>query len=304
MSIEMQQFGDLLTAQSPTGNVNSTIGEKRQQMEIMSIGLKALGKTDDISLEAFEIQGEGNTSIDAVKIETGNENSDQHLIYFHGGGYSMGSLTTHTELMGRLSRTCEAKVLGVDYRLAPEHKFPAALQDGVSSYHWLLNQGVRPENIILAGDSAGGGLVMATLLSLKDSGVALPAGAILMSPWTDLSMTGESIQSRAEQDPMISLSDLTEFTNYYCNGNDTSNPLISPIYGEMSGLPPMLIQVGDYEVLLDDSRRLAEQARAAGVLVQYEVFEQSYHVFQAVPNLPESKNALASIGKFCQEHFS
>ena len=215
------------------------------------------------------------------------------MLYLHGGGYVLGSLDTHAELMGRIAASCRAPVLGVDYRLAPENPFPAAVDDAVASYERLIEQGIKPEAIVLAGDSAGGGLALACMLALKAAGKPLPAGAMLLSPWSDLTATGESINTRAEVDPMISPELLQPMADTYVGKDDAANPLISPLFGDLAGLPPLLIQVGDFEVLLDDSTRLATAAEAAGVSVELEIFDGGFHVFQNQPQLPESAQALS-----------
>jgi len=215
---------------------------------------------------------------------------DKVLVYLHGGGYVMGSLDTHQELMGRLARHCRAKVLGVEYRLAPEHPFPAGLDDAVAVYEATLASGVTAGDIMIGGDSAGGGLALATLLAARDKGMPMPAGAILFSPWTDLMATGESVATRADADPMITggPATLLEMAVHYhgevASGDD---PLVSPQYADLTGLPPLLIQVGDAEVLLSDSTRLADNAKAAGVSASLEVWDEAPHVFQALPMAPE-----------------
>lgn len=224
--------------------------------------------------------------------------NDRGVLYLHGGGYVLGSLDTHAELMGRIAISCRAPVLGVDYRLAPEHPFPAAVDDAVASYERLIEQGIKPETIVLAGDSAGGGLALACMLALKASDKPMPAGAVLFSPWSDLTAAGDSIKSRADVDPMISPALLQPMADNYVGNADAANPLISPLFGDLSGLPPLLIQVGDHEILLDDSTRLATAAKAAGVEVELAIFDGGFHVFQNQPHLPESAEALTAMGAF------
>ena len=210
----------------------------------------------------------------------------------------LGSLDTHAELMARLAAACRAPVLGLDYRLAPEHPHPAAVEDAVASYRRLLDQGIGPEAIVLGGDSAGGGLVLACLLALRDAGSPLPAGAILFSPWTDLTASGASTQSRAELDPMVAAELLNPMAHHYAGDQALNDPLVSPLFGDLTGLPPLLIQVGDHEILLDDSTRLAERATSAGVDVTFECYPGAFHVFQSMPQLPESAEALATVASF------
>lgn len=247
----------------------------------------------DVSRRDFDAGG-----IPATHIATPGARDDRGVLYFHGGGYVLGSLDTHAELMARVARACRAPVLGIDYRLAPEAPYPAAVDDAVASYLRLTDQGIKPEQIVLAGDSAGGGLALACLLALKARGAPLPAGAALLSPWTDLTASGDSLRSRAEQDPMISPELLAPMAALYLAGSAADDPLVSPLFGDLSGLPPLLIQVGNDEVLLDDSTRLAERAKQAGVTATLQIVDGGYHVFQDHPTLPESVTALSEIGRF------
>jgi acetyl esterase/lipase len=234
----------------------------------------------------------------ARHVEAPGARQDCGILYFHGGGYVLGSLDTHHELMGRLSRTCQAPVLGLDYRLAPEHPYPAAVEDAVNAYLALRERGISADRIVLGGDSAGGGLALACLLALKTRGKALPAGAVLFSPWTDLSGSGESTNSRADVDPMVSPQLLQPMAALYRGDVAAEDPGVSPLFGDLEGLPPMLIQVGDHEILLDDSTRLASTAQAAGVEVDLEIYDGAFHVFQVMPELPESADALTKVGMF------
>jgi acetyl esterase/lipase len=190
-------------------------------------------------------------------------------------------------------------VFAIDYRLAPEHPFPAAVEDAVAGYRWLLSTGVDPAQIIIGGDSAGGGLTVATLVALKDAGERLPSGAVCISPWTDMALTGESLVSKAEADPMITTDGITRVRDAYVGAADPRAPLASPIYAGLSGLPPMLIHVGENEVLLDDSTRLAERAKAAGVDVTLEVWPEMFHVWHFfAAMLPEGQQAIERIGEW------
>lgn len=296
VSSELKAFAEALRAQQGLLGGGNSIAEKRQQMEVMSAQMLELGNIEGLQRQPVEINGVPCAWIGANEVK-----KDRALIYFHGGGYAMGSIDTHFELMGRLSRHCQARVLGVDYRLAPEHAFPCAIEDALKSYLGLLAQGFESSQIVLGGDSAGAGLVMATLLSLRDQGLSMPAGAVLMSPWTDLMMTGESLKTRIDMDPMLKIDDLYECAKIYCADAEASNTLISPVYADLTGMPPLLIQVGDHELLLNDASRLANNARAAGVSVEYQVWDEAFHVFQTMPHLPEADEALTAIGTFFRQ---
>lgn len=220
------------------------------------------------------------------------------ILYLHGGAYTLGSINTHRELVARLSRSTGMRALVINYRLAPEHPYPAALEDATMAYRWLLTQGIEPAQIIIAGDSAGGGLTLATLLALRATGELLPAGAICISPWTDLACTGECVHEKAPLDKILSPDALAHSAKSYAGGQDLRSPLISPLYANLSGLPPMLIQVGTDEILLDDAKRISEKAQIAGVDVTLEIWEGMFHVFQIIPFMPESKKALENIADF------
>jgi acetyl esterase/lipase len=227
---------------------------------------------------------------------------DRVVLYLHGGGYVIGSINSHRDLGGRLSRAAGARVLVLDYRLAPEHPFPAAVDDALAAYRWLLAEGHAPQNIAIGGDSAGGGLTLATLLALRDAGETLPAAGICLSPWTDLAGTGESLRTKAEADPMVQWSRLAQYAAAYLGEQDARTPLASPLYADLRGLPPLLIQVGTAETLLDDASRVAARARSAGVDVTYEAWDDMIHVFQAFAALlPEGQQAIERIGAFVRE---
>ena len=224
---------------------------------------------------------------------------DRAILYLHGGGYAIGSIGTHRTLGYNLSQAAGAQVLIVDYRLAPEHPYPAALDDAVTAWRWLLKQGGKAGRAAIAGDSAGGGLAVATMLKLRELGEPLPACAFLSSPWTDLAGTGASVEKNAAVDPTVKGRFLTWFSALYMNGADPRTPYASPLYADLKGLPPMLIHVGAVEILLDDSTRLAERARAAGVEVECEVWPDMLHVWHLfAPMLSEGREAIAKAGAF------
>lgn len=228
--------------------------------------------------------------------------ADRVVLYLHGGGYVIGSIATHRAMVARISQASGARVLVIEYRLAPEYPFPAAVEDATAAYRWLLAQGVDPARAVMAGDSAGGGLTVAALVSLRDSGDTLPAAAVCLSPWTDLEGTGESMTTKAAVDPLIERDGIDMMAKLYLAGADPRAPLASPIYADLHGLPPMLIHVGTAEVLLDDAVRLGERARAAGVEVVLEPWEDMIHVWHCFAHvLPEAQRAIERVGEFIRE---
>ncbi len=228
---------------------------------------------------------------------------DRVVYYLHGGGYCIGSLNTHRALASRLSAAAAAGSLVVDYRLAPEHPFPAAVEDTVSCYRWLLSTGIPSTRIVIAGDSGGGGLTIATLLALRDAGDALPAAAVCMSPWVDQTCSGEALDSLAGQDHVVTKEWLLMLADAYLDGADPRTPLASPLFADLTGLPPLLLQVGGAEILLGEITALAQRAEAAGVAVTLDVWEDMFHfwqVFAAV--LPEGQQAIDRAGEFIAKH--
>jgi epsilon-lactone hydrolase len=231
------------------------------------------------------------------------ERGRQAMMYLHGGCYVFGSAATFRELIGRLSMATGMWVLALDYRLAPEHPFPAAVDDALAAYRWLLGTGIEPGGIVFAGDSAGGGLALATLLALRDAGDRLPAAAVLLSPWTDLTCSGESYASRAESDPLFTREQVVTLAAQYLAGANPASVLASPIYADLKGLPPLLVHVGSDEVLLDDATRLAERAKAAGVDVELRVWDGMWHEFQryAGRGVIEAQESIDLIGAFTKK---
>jgi acetyl esterase/lipase len=264
-------------------------------------GFEALASTmplpPDVRVEKVDVSGVPGewTSVD-------DREGAATVLYVHGGGYAIGSLNTHRKLVGDLVRAIGGRALAVDYRLAPEHRHPAAVDDATAAYRWLLTQGADPQSIVIMGDSAGGGLTAATLLALRDAGDPLPSAAVMMSPWLDLACSGESMTTKAPDDPMIDPAALHEWAHMYHGGNDLTAPLVSPLYGDLSDLPPLLIQAGTAEILLDDSVRFAERAKAAGVDVTLDVWDDMIHVWQLFAfMLPEAQQAIDRIGEWTQE---
>jgi epsilon-lactone hydrolase len=229
-----------------------------------------------------------------------NGESRRTIYYLHGGAYVACSPETHRAFTSALSRVANARVFALDYRLAPEHRFPAAVEDAVAGYHWLLDQGVDPQEIVIGGDSAGGGLTVATLIALRDAGERLPRAAFVISPWADLACAGRSLDANDERDPMFYGAGVRWMAPVYLGGASPRDPLASPIYADLSKLPPLLIHVSDNEVLLDDSTRLADRAKQCGVNVDLRVWNDLPHawpVFVAF-RMPESFQALGEIVEF------
>ncbi|MGP7997608.1 MAG: alpha/beta hydrolase [Streptosporangiaceae bacterium] len=221
------------------------------------------------------------------------------LLFLHGGGYELGSVHSDGELAARLGRASGTRVLFPEYRLAPEHPFPAAIDDVLAAWRWLrTNQDLGATSIAVAGDSAGGGLTVALLVATRDAGQALPAAAVLMSPTVDLTSSGASMTERAEQDPISTPAMLAQFASDYLAGADPKTPLASPLFAALSGLPPLLVQVGTADLLLSDSERLATAAAKAGVEVTLEIGEGLPHVYQLMLGTPEAAQATGQIGKF------
>ncbi|WP_250450232.1 alpha/beta hydrolase fold domain-containing protein [Caballeronia sp. ATUFL_M2_KS44] len=224
------------------------------------------------------------------------------ILYLHGGGYYFCSPRSHRAISFGLAQGAHADVFSLDYRLAPEHRFPAAVDDAVAAYRALLSDGVAPRSIVLAGDSAGGGLALATLLALRDAADALPAGAVLFSPWTDLTCSGASMQTNEGRDPMFHAAVFPKVASQYLGDADAAHPYASPFFGRFEGLPPLLIQAADTELLLDDSTRVADKARAAGVCVDLQIWRGVPHIFQIwAPFMPEARHALTRAAQFIDD---
>ncbi|MFX0069686.1 MAG: alpha/beta hydrolase [Candidatus Hermodarchaeota archaeon] len=254
----------------------------------------------DVKIERFNLEG-----IPSAWISTPESREDYFILYLHGGGYIEGSIQTHKELASRICRAARTRVLFIEYRLAPEHPFPAALEDALVAYKWLIkNMGIKSERIIIAGDSAGGGLTLATLLKLKDAKIDLPAAAVCLSPWIDLALTGDSFRKNAKNDPFVSTYNLDFYATLYIGNNNPKNPFISPLYGDLYSLPPIFIQVGTAEILLDDSIRFAQKAKEAKTRVELDIWADMPHVFGAFADLtPEGKQGIDRIGEFINKFF-
>lgn len=268
---------------------NTSIPELRQRIE-RSAGL--FGKLP----AGIEVSPVPIGNLSAEWIQPTPPVNDTVMLYFHGGGYVMGSSRAHRGIVAKFVAGSGLAALVFDYRLAPEHPFPAALDDSITAYQWLLAQGHPPSKIHFVGDSAGGGLCLATLLALKERSLPLPAGAVALSPWTDLKCSG---QSYTREDPLAPDGSWQVFGKYYAGENDPADPLISPLYGDLAGLPPLLIYVGEAENMLDDSVRFAGKAKQAGVSVRLEVGPGMVHCYPALsPMFPEAKRAMEDICGF------
>lgn len=225
--------------------------------------------------------------------------ADATVLYLHGGGYAIGSAKSHRHLAVAIAKAAGTRALLVDYRRAPEQPFPAAVEDAVASYRWLLATGQAAQRVVVAGDSAGGGLTVAMLLALRDAGTALPAAGVCISPWVDLTCSGLSYQTKAASDPMVTREGVARMAAWYLAGADPKTPLASPLYADLRGLPPLLVHVGSEEVLLDDARQLAAQARAAGVEATLEIWPEMVHVWHwFLGMLDEAQRAVDRIGEF------
>lgn len=271
-------------------------------IEQLRVGIERVAErvASDVHCESVTAGG-----VKAEWIVPPGADAERVLLYFHGGGYVMGSINTHRAMVARMARAARTRALAIDYRLAPEHPFPAAVEDATAAYRWLLAQGSKPSKIAFAGDSAGGGLTLATLLALRDAQTPLPACAVPISPWTDAEGTGVSIQTKAAQDPMVREADLRRYGKLYGGNTDLKHPLISPLYGDYRGIPPLLIQVGEAEIILDDSTRVAERAKQAGVQVDLEVWEEMVHVWHIFAKLlPEAQQAIEKLGSYVIAHTS
>jgi epsilon-lactone hydrolase len=264
--------------------------------------LDAIGSTSppagDIRLEPIDANG-----VAAEWSLAPGSDPSKVLLFFHGGGYCSGSIVSHRGMVTEAGRAARARTLAVGYRLAPEHPFPAAIEDARSAYRFLLDQGVAPVKIAIAGDSAGGGLTLALMTRVRDAREPLPACAWLVSPWVDLQMTGASLAEKAVTDPLISKSYLEELASAYLAGADPANPLVSPLNADLAGLPPLLVQVGSAETLLDDAVRIARRAGAADVRVNLEIWPHMIHAWHLwAAQLEAGRRAIASAGAFIRAH--
>ena len=273
-------------------------GDVREQRRVFEEMLGASPRAADVTTTAASLGG-----VPVVTIDVAGTSPDEVILYFHGGAYAVGTAASSIGLASDLGRHAGARVVSVDYRLAPEHPFPAALEDAVSAYCALAEAGYSPARLAIAGESAGAGLAAATMVALKSEGLAQPAAAVLMSPWADLTLTGTSMTGKAAVDPALTPAGLARRARDYAGGRDPADARISPLFAGLAGLPPLLIQAGSHEILLDDATRLAARAAAADVPVTLEVTAGVPHVFQGFAAiLPEGDAALARAGAFVRSH--
>jgi epsilon-lactone hydrolase len=279
---------------------------KKEKIAPAPIGAvrKSLAKLTSMALRAKGVTIEA-VSCDGITAEWSHPNNLKTkgvILYLHGGGYVSGSIKTHRALVGNIATAAQTKCLSVEYALAPEVPFPQGLNDAVTVYSWLLKQGYDHSKIIIAGDSAGGGLAAGTLLKIRDEKMPKPAAGVLLSPWLDLECTGDSIKRLANKDVMIPEDALLKYGKLYANEH-IKNPYASPILGNLQGLPPIYIQVSDAEILLDDTLRFKETALAAKVDIKVDVYKNTAHVWQAYGiMLPEANKAIKQIGAYIQKN--
>jgi epsilon-lactone hydrolase len=296
VSTEERENLDAILRQSAFPD-DADVNEQRRALREL---LSAQPLPADVTVTAAALGGVPTAEITVEGIEP------RHVVlYFHGGVYVMGDAALAADLASQVGRRTDAKVISVDYRLAPEHPYPAAVDDALAAYEALLDNGIAPSDIVLAGESAGGGLAVATLVNARDHGLPLPAAAFVMSPYADLTLAGTTMETKNEVDPLISRVALQPRVTDYTSGQDAALGLISPIFADLSGLPPMIIQAGTHEVLLDDAVRLARQAATADVEVTLDITPEVPHVFQAYyPILDEAAAALDRAGQFLSAHLA
>ncbi len=282
---------------SPKFNTTTTVQEQRIALEGFARFSFLPRKT---RVEPLFVGG-----VAAEWISVGSIYEECAILYLHGGAYNIGSLNTHRDLAARISKASNVATLLIAYRLAPEYAHPAAVDDVVMAYHWLIDRGYRPQNIIIAGESSGGGLAVASLVSLRDLGAPLPAAVVCLSPWTDLKMTGESLKTKVNADPFLTTEWLQFMAGHYVADCESRDPLISPIYADLHTLPPMLIQVGSDEILLSDSIRLAERASESGIDTTIDIWPDMWHVWHFFAGqVPEGYQAVRDVGKFINKHLN
>ncbi len=272
-------------SEAALANPNTTLAEQRANAEMFA---EMTAEPAGVKYEKVDAGG-----VPAVMVTPDGAKVDRVLQYVHGGGYVFCSANTHKRMAGHIAKAVGCRALVLDYRLAPEHPHPAPVDDSVAAYRWLLSQGLKAEHLAISGDSAGGGLCVATLLKLRDDGIAQPAGAVPISPWADMEGTGESMQTRAAVDMCVQKPGIQLLSGLFLAGKNARDPYASPLYADLRGIAPLYIQVGDEETLLDDSVRLAHRALDAGVEVKLEIYPEMQHIFQICAGyLPQADLAI------------
>jgi acetyl esterase/lipase len=275
-------------------------GDVIEQRVVFHEMISAVPLPEDVSAEQGELGG-----VPVVTVQTPGLDPSVALLYFHGGAYALGSAADSVGLAADVARRVGARAVSVDYRLAPEHPFPAAIDDAVAAYRGLLDEGVPSPKIAFVGESAGGGLVAAALVAIEDAGLPQPSSAAVFSPWADLTVSGVSATTRADLDPALTPAALRTRARDYLGDRDTATPLASPIHADLGGLPPLLIQVGSHEILLDDAIRLAARAAEHDVAVELQVWPKVPHVFQGfAAMLDDADRALLAAAAFIKRNWA
>ncbi|HEX5453752.1 MAG TPA: alpha/beta hydrolase [Stellaceae bacterium] len=270
---------------------------RQRRLDLDALG-RSYGVASDVTVEPTNANG-----VRAEWTATPAASGDAALLYLHGGGYVIGSLDSHRHLAAEAGRASGCRTLTLDYRLAPENPFPAAVEDAVAGYRHLLGRGLQPGRVALAGDSAGGGLVVAAMVAIRDAGLPQPACGWCLSPWVDMEATGETMTSKAAADPTVQRAGILEMARLYLGGADPRSPLAAPIYADLSGLAPLLIQVGAAETLLDDALALAKAAGVADVRVALQIWPEMIHVWHLFhPELAAGRRAIAAGGDWVRAH--
>lgn len=302
MSTSLQFQAILQVLQANINPVDVSLAQRRAIADMMAAQTPLL---DGAYLEEIDIPSPNGQALPALLLAASAAADDRMILLLHGGGYATGSLITHRDLACRLSAVSGARVLLLGYRLAPEHPYPAAVDDALAAWQWLRDQGLPAQQILIGGDSAGGGLALALLLRLRAAESPLPRAAFGLSPWTDLALTGPSLQTNAATDPSLTVAQLEEYVAWYLAGTDPRTPQASPLYADLTGLPPLFIQVGTAEILYDDAHRLAQKAAAAGVTATLDEWPEMIHGWQGFAGImPEAFEALERVGEFVQAQFS
>lgn len=279
--------------------LNKEIEHVQNLRRLINVSSSSLAMPGGVAVKSIDIYG-----MKTERLSPRNSDGERIMLFVHGGGYAVGSLSSHRGLAGRIAKACRATALLIDYRLAPEFPFPAALEDTTKAYKWLLAEGYKGEQIIMVGDSAGGGLILSTLMTLRQLNLPKPTAAILMSPWADLTFNSESAKKFGAQDPVVTLPDIEGWGPAYAGEFPLDHPLASPLYGKFEDLPPILIQASDCETLTDDAVRLEQRISAAGGKVELQIFPGMIHVWQLFWRLvPEATEAIGRMAKFVDTYW-